>query len=186
MPPFDLVEKKRRWKVSCAWLTKHFNCTPEHITDPNGCGGKCCRNPSLWPPKAFPGNVCGYLSDTGCILALRNRPITCILFPIVPLKTAPFDPDNNTLVMYQRAIFPTSMCKGAYKNGPMVIDMCRRELILIFGEAEYNRVRADLVAGRDSYLDMPDHIVAEFQRDIAEDDYEHGVFTPPKPRTYLD
>lgn len=174
-----------QWKVSSAWLTKRFNCTLEHILDPNGCGGRCCKNPSLWPPKAFPGNICGWLGEAGCTLPMEQRPITCILFPVIPMKTSPFDPVNNTLVIYQRAIFPTSMCKGAYKNGPMVIDMVQKELIMIFGSDEYDKVRKEIVAGHDTYIEMKPHIIREFQRDIEQDDYANGVFTPPEPRNYI-
>lgn len=181
---FD-IKTERRWKVSAAWLTKRFNCTLEHILDPDGCGGRCCRNPSLWPPRAYPGSVCGHLSKTGCSLSMEQRPITCILFPIIPSKTSPLDPDNNTLIIYQRAIFPHSMCKGAYKKGPMVIDMCAKELTMIFGKEEYERVRSDLIAGKDSYFVISDEVLAEFQRDVDQDDYENSIFTPPEPRNYI-
>lgn len=174
----------RQWKVSASWLSKPFNCTVEHILSENGCNGKCCHNMSTWPTRAWTTGQCAYLGPAGCVLPFPNRPITCILFPVTFIKSPIEAPDENTFVLWQRSIFPHSMCKGAYKSGPPLVVVMEEAFCLIFGRRAYERVKRDVLEGRDSYFEISDEILTEFQRDVAEDDYENQRFTPPQPRNY--
>jgi len=159
----------RVWKVSAAWARRRHECNLEGIT--KRCGGMCCSSPSFWPPRAFQepevvnygrvvgngvglkrlGQSCGFLSDRGCTLDSSRRPVTCLLYPFT-LNS------RDTLVGHNRITTRRGICKGNHNNGPMIIDVIRDNLIALFGAEQVDRVRADIVEGRDSYFEVPESV----------------------------
>ncbi len=150
------------WKVSWKWITKRWNCTVSWITDPDGCGS-CCKGKveGYWPPRRlYPGEDvarCVYLGPKGCTLSLRDKPIGCMLTPLM-LK-------NNTLIVMHRLQFKTSMCKGACGTGPMLIDVLKNGLVEIFGNSQWEKVREDVTNERDSVFYLSPLYQREFIRE---------------------
>ena len=153
----DTKESQVIYLVSAAWLSKPFDCTLPHILE--HCHGRCCEGTVFWPSKAF-GDRCGFLGPNGCVLAEDDKPVTCMLFPIVPNK-------DNRLIMFHRSMFKKGMCRGAFKKGPPLIDSQRAGLVYVFGQAQYDRVRAAVMAGRDSYFSCPQEMHQELLREAA-------------------
>jgi hypothetical protein len=168
---FDLVEEQHVFRVSSAWLSHPFQCDVEHIIE--CCKGVCCTGSVFWPSNAYPElGHCGHLGEAGCVLTLEERPITCTIFPIYPNA-------HNTLVMFQRSMFQKGMCKGAFNKGSKsLIETQKDGLIRIFGEDQYNRVLTDVLAGRDSYFNVPPDMWEAFQAE-AEAENNH---VKPEPR----
>ena len=146
--------------ISAAWAMKKHNCTLAHIMAPGGCGGKCCTGQTRWPSKAFGEQdfVCGNLGPEGCTLSPDDKPIGCHLYPFIFNK-------NGKLVYHDKAAMKASVCAGAAGNGPPMIDAQRSGLIALFGEEQFNRVRADVMAGRDSVFHMDPQTAAEWRRE---------------------
>jgi len=107
---FD-VETIVKWKVSAKWALKVINCTYEGII--NNCKGKCYCTPSFWPCNAEGKTVCYYLGKTGCTLSNKDKPVTCLLFPLTVVR--------NTLVLYWRAPQPHSCCYPNYGKGSLSV-----------------------------------------------------------------
>ena len=148
-----------RWRVSAAWLAKQHDCTPRGIAD--RCGGGCCTNVNYWPPSTGTGAGCPYLGgpdNPGCTLSAADRPVTCLLSPL--LVNA-----NGTIVLHARATTGHGVCKGNFGRGPMLIDALQGQLTALFGPDAVARVRADVVAGRDSYFDVPADVLAAYERE---------------------
>lgn len=159
-----------RWKVSAKWLAKRHDCTLAGIT--HRCHGACCKSPAYWPPRAFEGaNQCGRLGPQGCTFADDDKPITCHLYPLKLNK-------NGTLILHNRTTLPTGICKGNHGNGPPIIEAMENNLVAVFGRDQYERVRADVLAGRDSYFEPAPDILAAMAR---EHDWEEQNI-PPEPR----
>jgi len=132
-------------KVSAAWTNKVIDCTLEGII--NGCHGKCCKGNSFYPSKSniqdgLPVGICKWLGDKGCILQDNDKPIKCLLYPLVINN-------SNTLVLHGRAL--TSVCKECYNKGDKpIIETQRHNLTLLFGEDTVNRMIDTIInKGRD-------------------------------------
>jgi hypothetical protein len=150
-----------RWRVGAKTMTARHDCTLSGIQA--RCGGGCCRagpSRSYWPARAY-GDVCGNLGPSGCTLSPDDKPVTCLLYPLVAHD------DKGSIVLHHRTRLPTSVCRGNYGQGPMLIDAIADNLRTLFGDAEFERVHAEVTAGRDSYFDVPPDIAEAVRR-------EHG------------
>ena len=160
-----------RWKVSAKWLSRRHDCTLFGIT--TRCHGGCCKGSTFWPPRAYPptedGKVyCGNLDlATGCRLTRADRPVTCLLYPLTVNK-------RGTLVLSNRTVFKTSVCAGNHGAGPPLIEAMRVPLVELFGADQYERMHADVLAGRDSYVEVPLAVAAAL-------DYEHELAARDAP-----
>lgn len=165
-----------RWKVSAAWITKQHDCTLAGIHA--RCGGGCCHSASFWPPMSAgaPGpdgrTACPKLGPAGCTFTAADKPVTCLLYPLVLNK-------SGTLVLHHRTTTAGSVCRGNFGNGPPLIDALAGHLVALFGQQQYDRVRADVLAGRDSYFDPGPDVLAAWAR---EKELE-AARLPPEPRT---
>lgn len=154
-----------RWAVSAKWLSKPHECNLAGILA--RCGGGCCRSPSFWPPVSGARRdgahvLCDWLGPQGCRLPAEDKPVTCLLYPAI-LN------DHDKLILHHRTTFANSVCKGNHGNGPPLIDALGDNLVELFGPAQYARVRADVLAGRDSFFDVPPAVVAAKAREAAEE-----------------
>lgn len=165
-------EPPRRWGVSAAWVVRRHNCTLEHIR--STCGGNCCRTQGFWPPKTTPTGCAHLTAENVCRFEERDRPVTCLLYPL-RLNAA------GTLILHSRAAARTSVCRNAHNHGPQLIDALASNLRALFGPEQYDRVRADVLAGRDSYFDVPDDVAAYVD---AEADWERRNVPPPGRREF--
>lgn len=160
-----------RWRVSAAWLRRQHDCTLAGIL--GRCGAACCTS-GFWPPAAYhagePG-PCGMLGPRGCTFAPADKPVTCHLYP---LRVR-----NGLLGLHHRATYERGVCKGNHGRGPMLIDALRANLTELFGEEQYERVRAELLAGHDSYFEVPPQVLAAYERE----EQWASALTPPRPRS---
>jgi len=167
-------EDNTRWGVSAKWATRQHECNLAGIR--TRCGGMCCSSPAFWPPRAFRdvtterfgelihngaglariGTACGYLTDSGCKFDPKNRPVTCLLYPLMLNK-------YSTLVGHVRITTSRGLCRGNHNHGPMIIDVLRENLSALFGYDQVMRVRADIVEKHiDSYFIVPDAVVRQY------------------------
>lgn len=173
------------WKVSWKWITKRWNCTLEFITSKDGCGGCCHGHPNYWPPQVqhdkplpgIPGSEvrCNYLGPKGCTLSLRDKPIGCMLTPLMLNK-------QYTLVILNRYMFPVvrkGMCKEACGTGPMLIDTLKAQFCEIFGENQWRRVREDVINQRDSVF----YLSPLYQREFEREGEAQARWEDPVPRS---
>jgi hypothetical protein len=112
------------------------------------------------------------LGPDGCTFSVDDKPVTCALYPLTVNRA-------GTLILHHKAMMPTSPCKDAYRNGPMLVDALRDHLVSLFGPDQVARVRADVVAGRDSFFDVPPAVAAAW---VRERDLAAGNM-PPEPRS---
>jgi hypothetical protein len=156
-----LWEEPTQWRVSAAWATKPYECTLRGIM--TRCGGHCCHSKVFWPPtsgnQGGPGG-CHWLGAEGCLLGPDKRPVTCLIYPLKLNKA-------GTLVIHHKAVVNKTLCSGNYgaPDAPMLIDAIAEHMVALFGQQQYDRVRADVVAGRDSYFDVPPHVLAAYEQE---------------------
>ena len=108
--------RSRTFRVTASTLDRRLDCTAEGIR--SGCGGKCCRTRAFWPPNADPqadGCSCHYLGPDGCSLAGPDRPVKCLLYPLLS------KPGVHTLGVYFRAKSVT--CGPCYGRGPTLAEV---------------------------------------------------------------
>ena len=160
-----------RWRISAAWATKNHDCTPHGIQA--RCHGRCCFSKTFWPAAAFknPSGVCGYLGPEGCTHSADDKPVACHLYPLM-LK-------HGMLQQYFRnTCGPHGLCRGNHGQGPMLIDAIRDSLVHLFGQEQYDRVRADVLAGRDGWFDVPPDVARAAALEL--EDAEAMRITPPR------
>lgn len=145
----------RKWKISAAWASKPHDCTLEGIL--KRCGGGCCKSPTYWPPNSNKG-VCAHLGVNGCVLSAEDKPVTCLLYPLVVN-------DSGTIVLHHRTTTQTGICKGNHSKGPALIDALEGNLSELFGEEAYSRLRREVMAGRDTFVSVPDDVWAAFEKE---------------------
>lgn len=156
----------QRIKVSAAWLSRKHDCTLAGIHA--RCNGGCCYGNAFWPGKSGAREMpdgrraCDHLGPAGCVLPPADKPVTCLLYPLMINN-------HGTVVLHHRATFGTGVCKGNHGNGPPVVDALRDNLTELFGAEQYARVRADVLAGRDSWLDVPPAVAAARAREVIEE-----------------
>lgn len=161
-----------RWTVSHKWLTKKHDCTLAGIR--GRCHGGCCHSATYWPPVAYdgPDKACGMLGPAGCQFSDADKPITCLLYPLILNK-------YGQLGLHIRATTGKGVCKGNHGKGPMLIDALRLNLIELFGVEQFDRVRREILAGRDSYFVVSDKIALQYSLEKVMADKN----LPPVPRT---
>lgn len=164
-----------RWKVSAAWGRRAHECSLAGIL--RRCHGGCCRTASFWPPSAFQRPdadpvPCGRLGAGGCTFAADDKPVTCHLYPLMLNE-------NGTLILHHRTTFQNGVCKGNHGEGPPIIVALADNLVHLFGRDQYERVRTDVLAGRDSFFDPPPAVVAALVREHA----WAATNAPPEPRS---
>jgi hypothetical protein len=142
------------WKISSLWCSKHIDCTLEGIKE--GCLGKCCTGKSFWPSRSEDDAICFYLTDTGCSLPYRDKPIVCLMYPLM-LNS------NNTLILHYRAL--NGCCKKNYRKGPMIIEAIRKSLVEMFGEADTNYIINSVSCGINPIIEVPEHILISQERE---------------------
>lgn len=144
------------WRVSAAWVTRQHDCTPQGIEE--RCGGACCRMKGYWPSSAY-GGVCEHLGDQGCTLSAADKPVGCHLYPLLLRR--------DLLSGHHIATMPNGACAGNHGRGPMMLDALRSGLVHLFGQEQFDRVRADVLAGRDSYFDVPPAVALAMEDEAA-------------------
>lgn len=170
----DLADVPVRWRVSAAWSRRAHECTLAGIKA--RCGGGCCYGPSYWPARSYPagaaGGPCGHLGPNGCDLSGDDRPVTCLLYPLRLNKA-------GMLVLHHRTTTATSVCKGNHGQGPALIEAMAYSLTSLFGAVQYERVRAAVMAGADSYFDVPPEVLRSYELELAQE----AANEQPIPRT---
>jgi hypothetical protein len=155
------------WRVSAAWAAKQHECTLAGIL--KRCAGRCCYGPTFWPARAYdigPLHACGNLGEHGCVLSPADKPVVCLLYP---LKVNA----NNTLVLHAKAALPSGpICRGNHGEGPPLIVALEPSLTELFGAEQYARVRADVLAGRDSYFWPSEAVLAAAEAEGREAERE--------------
>ena len=158
------TDEDRRIKISAVTLTQRHNCTVRHITAPGGCGGGCCRQPKYWPPSSTEagrlGLGCSWLGPDGCRMTADQRPLTCNLYPLR------FTPNGRGLSLHFVTRFPNSVCCGAYKEGPMLVDALAEGLCAVFGVEQWLNMKERALDGRDTTLILSRHTYAQLQREL--------------------
>ena len=134
------------WRISAKWASHIIDCTLNGIQ--TGCGGRCCRTKTFWPPSATDGDACGNLGPDGCVLG-DDRPVTCLLYP--------FRLVNGTLVLHGKTLIPKSgNCAPCHHKGTQTIaEALHGSFTTLFGAEQADRIVADVLAGRDPIVEVP-------------------------------
>lgn len=135
-----------RWRVSAKWCARPFDCTVRGII--RSCHGHCCTHhlSSYWPPRVFAPKDCCFLAANGCTLREEDRPLDCLLYPLI------FNATGRTIVLHNRALLPNWVCRGCANVGPPLIVALESCLSSMFGAAQYTRVMRSVLAGQDGYF----------------------------------
>lgn len=164
-----------RWRISAKWASKPFDCTVRGIV--TQCHGDCCWLPSYWPARVFRlrgDTACAHRGPRGCLLTEPDRPLDCLLYPLI------FN-NAGTLVLHNRALLPNWVCKGCAKVGSPLIVSAEPSLSAIFGQAQYVRVMRSVLAGQDGFFEPSEAVL--IQRDVEIICAQHNL--PPIPRTQI-
>jgi DNA modification methylase len=157
--PVEHDEHAVRWRMGHKTLSARHDCTLAGITA--RCHGACCKGTTYWPSRSY-GAVCGNLGPAGCVLADADKPVTCLLYPLVA------HPENGNIVLHHRTRLPTSCCAGNYGQGPRLVDAIAGQLTALFGPDQYARILADVDAGRDTYAVPSDDLRAAIEAEHRE------------------
>jgi hypothetical protein len=171
---FELVPEATRWRVSAAWTRRAHDCTLAGIEA--RCGGGCCHGPTYWPAVSEAGRAggpCANLGPNGCSWPGEDRPVTCLLYPL-RLNRA------GMLVLHHRTTTAGSVCKGNHGQGPRLIEAMAYSLTSLFGEEQYQRVLAQVLAGEDSYFEVPEEVLQAMELELAQE----AVQEPPIRRRH--
>jgi hypothetical protein len=160
------------WRISAKWAAKALDCTLQGIV--HRCHGGCCysRKGAYWPARAHNpiDGPCFWLGDRGCKLQRTDRPLTCLMYPLV-LNA------SNMWVMHYRG--RRGCCAANVDKGPMLIDAMADNLIVIFGEQLASEIRKDVRRGRNPEFVVADSVAVQWVHEqtlIAAD-------TIPQPRS---
>ena len=166
----------RVWKLSAAWASKRHNCTVAGIL--SRCHAACCHGPTFWPGRV--GNTenntrCQRLGDKGCTFPLKDKPISCLLYPLRLNK-------SGTLILHQRAVYAKGICKGNFGDGegPLLIDALKDCLVELFGLDQYKQARKDVLSGKDARLVPSAELLHQYYREEA----RQTANLPPQPRSH--
>jgi hypothetical protein len=146
-----------RWRLSWKWATKRHACTLAGIVQ--NCGGRCCSSPHFWPPRVGgrADHGCYWLGPQGCRLSAQDKPVGCHLYPL-RLSAA------GTLGLHRAAAL--QFCKGNHGQGPLLVDALRPSLVALFGERQFEAARAEVLAERDAWFDVPPEVEAAYEREL--------------------
>lgn len=159
-------------KISWKWATKELNCCYDGII--NGCEGKCCKNVSCWVPIKDGKKIgnCIYLGKDGCILTIKEKPIICLLYPLVIRK--------NSIILHYRGL--SFCCKKCYKvGGKTIFQQNKNNLIEIFGEKTINEMEESINNQKDYEFYIDDTL---FKQINYEEELIKNNSHPPKERKY--
>jgi hypothetical protein len=146
-----------RWKVSAKWATKRHNCTLDGVL--KTCHGRCCTSKKYWPASSGSSPYgCEWLGDKGCSLEFQDRPVGCLIYPFLLNK-------NGTLVLHHRVTTKVTVCADNHGRGPIIIDALKDQFVSIFGEEQYNKLRNDVMNGRDGHLEVSEQLAAQVLRE---------------------
>lgn len=166
-------------KVSAKWTGRRLNCTVDGIVsreDPKyvGCEAGCCRLPMFYPAKSNNNGKgpCYFLGDKGCTMELKDRPVTCNLFPLRLNK-------NNTLVGWGRTYLPGAACSACANEGPLMIEALRPGLVDLFGEGQTDAAIESVKRGIDPVLVVRPEVMGALLR---EEEWEEQLLIP-EPRS---
>ena len=173
---FTSPKQGLRWRVSAKWCTHRFNCTEEWVSSGKCIG--CCGPKSYWSPnrvnKDNPSPMCPQLGEKGCRLSPADKPVGCLLYPLIVDK-------RGLITIHIWTTLKHGCCRGAYNQGPPIFEALRGFLVEVFGEEQYQRVLKDINSGIDSYFDVSEDIA--FAQEIEEEFILKGL--PPFPRTRM-
>lgn len=159
-------------KASAAWLSKELMCSAEGI---KLCGGRCCKTKGFYPPKCSPKFVCPHLTDTGCKFTKEDKPIKCLLYPLVFQKR----PDGSlALNLHHRA--PCTICKECYKKGGQsILRQQEANLKEIFGAEIVDGMIKAIESGQDYTFDLPEQV----EKQLRFEEQEELENIEPRPRS---
>lgn len=152
------------WRVSPEVWVAH-DCTLAGIMA--RCGGRCCRTPGYWPPLTGEAGVCPLLGEQGCTLTTADRPVTCLLYPL-RLR-------GDLLVLHHRTRMETSVCAGNHGVGPPLWEAMRPQLVELFGERQWDRVRSAVSAGVPGRVYPSQELLGQYRRELM---WEHDGLVP--------
>lgn len=143
------------WRISAKWAVKRLDCTLHGIV--HRCHGGCCysRKGAYWPARAHSpiDGPCFWLGDRGCKLHRTNRPLTCLMYPLVLS-------DSNMWVMHYRA--RRGCCAANVDKGPLLIDALAENLTVIFGQELASRITDEVRSGRNPEFVVPEPVAAQW------------------------
>jgi len=164
------------YAVSAATLARRLDCTLHGIQ--TACHGACCyAGPSgeRWPPNADPqgpGGACHYLGGEGCRLAAEDRPVKCLLYPLMERE------GRTSLPLYFRA--KSATCRGCYGTGPPLAEALAPALAGLVGEEEAATFAREAARGQGATLRLPPAVVAALAAERAEE--AARLLPPPRSR----
>ena len=86
---------------------------------------------------------------------------------------------NLTLIVHARAFLKGRPCRPNFGLGPPIIVALEDNLVPVFGQEQYDRVRDTILSEQDSYFDVSELIQAQWEREARwTADNMH-----PRPRT---
>ena len=153
-------------KVSAKWLNKILLCNAAGI---KLCKGKCCNTKGFYPPKSNPNGtgICPHLTASGCKFTQAQKPLKCLLYPLVITK-------KGTLVLHGRAL--TSICKACYKQGNQTIAQhLQQNLTEVFGAQITAQMLASVAQGKDFVFTPSPQVVSQL---IIEEQMEKANEVP--------
>jgi len=119
------------------------------------CKGKCCNTKGFYPPKSNPNGtgICPCLTPTGCKFTNKQKPLKCLLYPLVITK-------KGTLVLHGRAL--TSICKACYKKGNQTIAQhLQQNLEEVFGAQIAHAMVQSVAQGKDFVFTPSPQVVSQ-------------------------
>lgn len=159
-------------KISYLWLSKKIDCSKEGIAR---CEGKCCKGFSFYPSKSNlkdgkPIGKCFFLSTDGCILKREQKPIKCLLYPLVFNK--------KTLCLHGRAL--CSLCNKNYNQGnKTILESNVLDLIEVFGEENVERIKKSvLIDKKDCFI----FLSPELKKQLEKEELFEKLNKIPEPR----
>lgn len=159
------------WRISWRWASKQLDCTASGIA--RNCHAGCCfsRGGSYWPANAHSpvDGPCFWLGPKGCQLPLEDRPISCLMYPLVLTKA-------NTWVTHFRS--GIGCCRTNVGQGPRVIDVLREPLVALFGVKTAAAVRDDILGQRDAEVPVTNKLSGQWRFELE----LKANRTIPKPR----
>lgn len=152
------LRRNNIWVLSAAWAKQPIDCTSDAII--NGCKGACCKLGSFWPAKAGETEFCYWLSENGCKFDIKNKPITCLLFPF---KVKHYKGKSPSLHLYGRALL--SCCKPNIKRdiNLTIAETNKNNFIELFGENQYDKILYKMTIEKDIPLVVSDDILKAYE-----------------------
>lgn len=162
------------WVVSAKAMLHNVECTAGGILH---CNGRCCWGAIFWPAKANPDTAAGkcvYLGPQGCTLTMEQRPVTCLLYPLLV--------KNDRLLVHHRSRFKGVSC---YLNLGQcdipLVELFKPTWVHLFGHEQYEMLRVNTQHGQETILRVRGTIFKAYQRELQWEARNQV----PKPRRVL-